>query len=356
MEHPLTIIPNSQIIDQAQDLAGRVQKIKDFLNATHSKADNTIRAYCSAWRDFQTWCLSFPKPIESLPVTPQDLAAYLVEMANGERGKQIIRECQARGQKITRQHRQAAENGHKVSVIHLRLSAINRAHFMAGLPMPSKNIIISETMDKISRAKGVRQEGKAAILVDDIKKILALFPAGTRKTARDRALILVGFAGAFRRSELVALNVADVEPAPKGLIIRIRKSKTDQVGEGQNIPIFFGENKETCPVSALQDWLKNIESGPIFRPIDRHDNIRPERLTDHSVAFIIKTAVEKAGYNKDRFAGHSLRAGFVTQADINGASYREIMKTTRHKDTKMIDRYTRDTDVFRNNAGEKIGL
>lgn len=354
MEHALTI-RNHQLLDSTLDLEARVRKIKEFMTATHSKADNTVRGYCSDWTDFQAWCLSFPDSIESLPVTPQNLAAYLVELANGERGKQIIKECQARGKKITRLHRQVAENGHKVSVIQRRLAAISRAHIMAGFPSPVVPAI-SETMDKIRRSKGVRQEGKAAILLDDIKKIIGLFPPGTMKTARDRAILIVGFAGAFRRSELVALNVEDVEPAPKGLIIRIRKSKTDQIGEGQEIAIFNGMNKETCPVTALKEWLTHVETGPIFRPIDRHDNVKPERLTSHAVATIIKTAVEKAGYNKDRFSGHSLRAGFVTQADINGSSTSEIQKVTRHKTAAMIGRYTRDTDAFRNSAGEKIGL
>ena len=175
---------------------------------------------------------------------------------------------------------------------------------------------------------------------------------------RDRALLLVGFAGAFRRSELVSLNVRDLKFTNDGLTVTLRRSKTDQEGSGRKVGIPYGSSPETCPVRSLRAWLEasGIESGPVFRPINRHGQIRPSRLSDRAVALIVKRAAEAAGKDPAEFAGHSLRSGLATAAAIGGASERAIMKQTGHRSTAMVRRYIRDGSLFRENAAARVGL
>jgi integrase len=175
---------------------------------------------------------------------------------------------------------------------------------------------------------------------------------------RDRALLLIGFAGAFRRSELTSLDVADLDFIGNGMTIRLRRSKTDQEGRGETVGIPWGANRETCPVLALQAWLDTaaITTGPIFRPIDRHGNIRPQRLSDRAVALIVKRHAEAAGLDAAKYSGHSLRAGLATSAAMGGASERAIMRQTRHRSLPMVRRYIREGDLFRENAAAQVGL
>jgi integrase len=176
--------------------------------------------------------------------------------------------------------------------------------------------------------------------------------------ARDRALLLLGFAGAFRRSELVALDIDDVQITREGMIVTIRRSKTDQEGAGQKVGIPRGRHPGTCPVKALAAWLglAGIEAGAIFRPITRHGLIQPGRLTDRSVARIVQRTAEAAGLDPSQFAGHSLRAGLATSAAMAGAEERDIMRQTRHKSVVVARRYIRDGSLFRNNAAGTVGL
>jgi integrase len=175
---------------------------------------------------------------------------------------------------------------------------------------------------------------------------------------RDRALLLVGFAGAFRRSELVGLNREDVEFVSEGLVTTLRRSKTDQEGHGRKVAVPFGSNLETCPVRALQAWLdiSKIASGAIFHPINRHGRIQPGRLSGEAVAIVVKRYAAACGKDASHFAGHSLRAGLATQAAIAGVSERSIMNQTGHRSTAMVRRYIRDGSLFRDNAAGRVGL
>jgi integrase len=176
-------------------------------------------------------------------------------------------------------------------------------------------------------------------------------PDGTLVTLRDRALLLLGFAGAFRRSELVALDVADIEEVAEGLRVTIRKAKTDQEGHGAVIAIVRGEI--ACPVAALRAWLDAaaISDGPIFRPVRRGGHVQPARLTDRSLANIVKAHAERAGLDPALFSGHSLRAGFLTSAAKRGASLFKMMATSRHRSTDTLAGYVRDQEIFKDHAG-----
>ena len=175
---------------------------------------------------------------------------------------------------------------------------------------------------------------------------------------RDRALLLVGFAGAFRRSELVSLDVADVTFGADGLIVQLRRSKTDQEGEGRKVGLPFGSNPLTCPVRALRAWLDVavVARGPIFRAVDRHGNVADVRLTDQSVALVVKRCAKAAGLDSEKYAGHSLRSGLATAAAMADVSERAIMAQTGHKSLPMVRRYIRDGSLFRRNAAAAVGL
>lgn len=180
---------------------------------------------------------------------------------------------------------------------------------------------------------------------------MASRPDGCPSSLRDRALFLLGFAGAFRRSELVALDVADIEEVPEGLRVTIRRGKTDQEGHGSVVAIIRGE--VACPVSALQEWLQaaGITEGPVFRAIRRGGHIRAERLTDRSVANIVKTHAERVGLDPTLFSGHSLRSGFLTSAAKRGASLFKMMATSRHRSVDTLAGYARDQELFKDHAG-----
>lgn len=175
---------------------------------------------------------------------------------------------------------------------------------------------------------------------------------------RDRALLLIGFAGGFRRSELVALDVADIVVTRDGLVVTIRRSKTDQEGEGRKIGVPYGSNPITCPVRALQDLLQQCgySEGPLFRPINRHGNMASIRLSGAAVADVVKRYIEAAGLDASDFSGHSLRSGLATSAAMAGASERSIMDQTGHRSLNMVRRYIRDGSLFRENAVTMVGL
>jgi integrase len=175
---------------------------------------------------------------------------------------------------------------------------------------------------------------------------------------RDRALILLGFAGAFRRAELVGLNVMDLDFNRDGLTITLRRSKTDQEGQGRRVGIPYGSNPETCPVRVLQWWLDQaaITDGPVFRSLTRHGRVRPDRLSPGDVARVVKKLAVRAGLDSAKYAGHSLRAGHATSAAASGASERSIMNQTGHRSVEMVRRYIREGSLFRENSGGKLGL
>ncbi len=212
-------------------------------------------------------------------------------------------------------------------------------------------------MKGIRRVKGTAQEGKAPTLTADIRAMvtaLSSSPIGMR----DRALLLLGFAGAFRRSEIVALDVADLQFNRQGVVVTLRRSKTDQEGQGRAVGIPHGAHGATCPVKALRAWLKAaaIDEGPIFRPVNRHGHIAPARLSAGAVAEIVKRCAQAAGLDPANYAGHSLRAGLATSAAAAGVSERAIMAQTGHRSVAIARRYIREGSLFRENAAGAVGL
>lgn len=306
-------------------LAGRAQQY-----AANSKASNTVRAYGSDWRHFTAWCSAHG--MQSMPASPETVALYISDLAN---------------------------DGGKASTIGRRMAAISKAHQAAGLESPCamKYSVVKEVWDGIRRTIGTAQSGKSALLTNDLRTLIAAIP-DSPIGRRDAAMLLLGFAGGFRRSELVALNVADAEFCKEGLRVTLRRSKTDQEGAGRVIGIPYGSNPQLCPVRNLRDWLDEakITDGALFRAVDRHGNVAADALTDQVVAKVLKRHCETAGLNAAKFAGHSLRAGLATQAAINGASERSIMKQTGHKSAAMVRRYIRDGELFRDNAAGRLGL
>jgi site-specific recombinase XerD len=298
--------------------------------ASHSKAASTIHAYDIHWRDFTGWCES--KWLVALPADPRTVALYITDQADA---------------------------GRKVATISARLAAIAKAHSAKGFPSPAslRHAIVGEVMGGIKRNKGTAQIAKSAAITDVVVRMLAHCHPSSLAGARDRALLLIGFAGAFRRSELVALNFGDVKEAPEGLAITIRRSKTDQEGAGRLVGIPYGGTLESCPVRSLRAWLaaSGITAGALFPSVNRHGRMGL-RMTAQSVALIVKRYANAAGLDPALFAGHSLRAGLATAAAINGVSERSVMQQTGHRSAAMVRRYIRDGSLFRENAAAKVGL
>jgi integrase len=222
---------------------------------------------------------------------------------------------------------------------------------------PCHHAIVRNTMKGIRRTLGIAPLQKTAILTEDIRTMVDATDGGLIGT-RDRALVLVGFAGAFRRSELVGLDVEDCEFGKDGLRITLRRSKTDQEGQGRKVGIPFGSNPQTCPIRTLEAWLElgGITSGPLFRSITRHGRLQAGGLSGGDVARIVKKLAERAGLDPAKYAGHSLRAGHATSAAIAGASERSIMNQTGHRSVQMVRRYIRDGNLWRENSAGKLGL
>ena len=303
------------------------QQAREF--AAAAKANNTLRAYQADWRDFHEWCEAHQ--LASLPALPQTVALYLTDRAATLKASSLAR----------------------------RLTTINRAHQAAGQPSPAtmQNAIVSEVWKGIKRKKGTAQHGKKPLLTPDLRRIIADLPADLRGQ-RDRALLLAGFAGGFRRSELAALRVADLETTPDGLIVRLGRSKTDQEGQGRPVALPYGSDPRTCPVRAIRVWLEQagITDGPLFRAVDRQGLVSDRALHADSVGYLVKRAAGRAGFETTEYAGHSLRAGLATQAAMNGASELEIMKQTGHRSLATVRKYIRDGSLFRDNAATKLGL
>jgi len=303
------------LIDQARDYASR------------AKSANTIRAYKADWSHFVGWCGDHGR--DALPADGETVAVYLVSLTKT----------------------------HKPSTIQRRISAISQAHQTAGYETPTRHAAVKAVWSGIRRTHGTAQTGKAPALTDDVRSMVAALGSDLAGV-RDRALLLLGFAGAFRRSELVALDLADVSFTPQGLVATIRRSKTDQEGEGRQVGIPRGQHAATCPVRAVQSWMAaaGISGGPLFRPIDRHGHMADRRLSDRAVALIVKRAAAAAGLDPSVMAGHSLRAGLATSAAAAGVGERSIMNQTGHRSTVVMRRYIRGGSLFRDNAAGQVGL
>jgi site-specific recombinase XerD len=295
--------------------------------ARQSKAENTLRGYRADWGHFCAWCESHP--VCPLPASPETVASYIAECA-----------------------------GHlKVGSIQRRLNAIGEAHKAVAVESPTHSGTVRNTIKGIRRMMGTAPTQKAAALTDDIRAMLDATDAGMIGI-RDRAIILLGFAGAFRRSELVGLDLADCTFSRDGLTVILRRSKTDQDGQGRRIGIPYGSNPETCPVRVVQAWIEQagIAEGPLFRSITRHGQVQTCRLSGIDVARIVKKLAKRAGLDAAKYAGHSLRAGHATSAAIAGASERSIMAQTGHRSVQMVRRYIRDANLFGENSAGKLVL
>ena len=230
------------------------------------------------------------------------------------------------------------------------MAAIRYAHKLAHLDTPTDSEAVKATLRGIRRTFGGAKVRKAPAVAVEFHSMVAMAPEGLTGL-RDRALLLLGFAGAFRRSELVALDLADIEETETGLLVRVRRSKTDQEGEGVTIAIARGD--VACPAKALREWLNTavIVTGPLFRAINKAGTVAAERLTDRSVANIVKAYAERAGFDASTFSGHSLRSGFLTSAAANGASIFKMMDVSRHKSVDTLRGYVRDAELFKDHAG-----
>lgn len=299
-----------------------------FTYATASKSPATIRAYRSDWQHFTAWCAGHG--LVALPAEPSTVALYLTDMTSTA----------------------------KVATLTRRLSSISQAHKTAGHESPTGAQLVRTTMAGIRRTLGTAQVAKAPILTADLRAFTAGLEPDRLIDVRDRALLLLGFAGAFRRSELVALDVDDLVDGTDGLTVTIRRSKTDQQGAGRKIGLPYGSNPATCPVRAYRAWIAaaEITTGPIFRGVDRHGNVASARLSAEAVALVVKRHAGRLGLDVGSYAGHSLRAGLATAAAQAGASERSIMNQTGHRSLPMVRRYIRDGSLFRENAAAAVGL
>jgi site-specific recombinase XerD len=292
--------------------------------ASRARSANTIRAYQNDWLHFSSWCSA--TGLQALPALPRTIALYMT----------------------------AHKDRHSMATLNRRLSSIAAAHRMADHPFDTRCREIALVMDGLRRTKTVRQRQVTALTTPLLKRALDN-TSETLADQRDRALILIGMAGALRRSELVALEVSDLTFTPEGVRLVIRRSKGDQFGEGQVIAI-GRTNSELCPVSNLEAYLEwaGIGEGRVFRAIDRYGNIKA-RMTDQSVALIVKRRTDQAGLDGE-YSGHSLRAGFATQAARSGVEERKIASTTRHKNMEVLRRYIREGNLFTNSVTTDLGL
>ena len=303
------------------------EQARAFLRA--SKAPSTLRAYRSDWAHFVVWCEG--RGASALPANPETVALYLVALAATHRPATITR----------------------------RLTSIAKAHAAAGHPNPATtdHIVVAETLQGIRRTLGTAQPGKTPLLTADLIQVLAHLPPGL-SGVRDRALLLAGYTGGLRRSELAALTVEDLAWKDEGAVFTLRRSKTDQEGQGRQVAIPRGAHAATCPVGALRQWMEAaaLTTGALFREVDRHGRVGEWGLHSDSVGAILKRAVSRAGFDPTGFGGHSLRAGFATQAARNGATAFDIMRQTGHRSIATVSRYVRDAQIFRDAPAGKLGL
>ena len=310
-------------------------ELETLKNLKNSKAANTLRAYKADFKDFSVFCVK--NGLSSMPTEPKILALYLTHLSATS----------------------------KFSTLKRRIASISVIHKLKGHYLDTKHPIIMENLHGIKRVKGTNQKAKKPILINNLKQIIhvidhylsnnesgdvdCIIPENSkniRNKIRDKAIILVGFSGGFRRSELVNIDYDDVEFVSEGVKIFIKRSKTDQSGEGMIKAIPYFDNKSFCPVLALNHWIKysEIKSGKLFD------------ISDKSVSLIIKKYASLTGLDSNKYGGHSLRSGFATSAAESGAEERNIMAMTGHKTTQMVRRYIQEANLFKNNALNKIKI
>ena len=325
---PLPGIPDAPENSPGGDLLARLlaQAEASFKAA---RAGSTLRAYAHDWQQFRLWCEQ--NALIARPASPQTVILYSTDLAKNQLKKW--------------------------NTLSRRLAAISQLHSQAGFESPTRSWAVKQFLQGLRRELGVAPVRKKPVLVADLQEILKQIP-DSLLGKRDRALLLVGFTGAFRRSELIGLNVEDLEETRDGMVVHIRRSKTDQEGEGRKLGIPPGAEEATCPVRALAEWrtAAGFTSGPLFRSVNRHGQVLGARLSGEGVAMVVKRYVDKLGYDPAQFAGHSLRSGLATSAAAAGKSERAIMNQTGHRSVATLRRYIRDGNLFRENAAGGIGL
>ena len=297
----------------------RSLELETIKNLRNSKSTNTLRAYQSDYNDFSLFCSK--NGFQVMPTQPKILALYITHLASYS----------------------------KYSTLKRRLASISIIHKTKGHYIDTKHPIIVENLMGIKRTNGSNQKGKKPLLINDLKVLIKAIDGSKEKNIRkirDKALVLIGFSGGFRRSELVDIEYEDIDFVEEGVKIFIKRSKTDQSGEGMTKAIPYFDNINFCPVKALNKWVVEAElkEGKIFN------------ISDKSVALIIKKYADYAGLNANRYAGHSLRSGFATSTAESGAEERNIMAMTGHKSTEMVRRYIKEANLFKNNALKNIKI
>ena len=303
-----------------------------LLNLQSSKANNTVRAYKSDFNDFGIFCAQ--NGFKSLPSDPKIVSLYLTHLSTKDA---------------------------KMSTLKRRLVSIGVIHKLKGHYLDTKHPAIIENIMGIKRRKGSIQKAKKPILINSLKLIIDAIDKQNKqeiKKFRDRSIILIGFSGGFRRNEIVSLDYDDLDFVPEGLKINIKRSKTDQFGEGFTKALPYFDSSQYCPVVSLKNLLdlSKINSGPVFRRFVKGSKLSKNRLTDQTVALLIKKYLNLAGIDSKNFSGHSLRSGFATSAAESGAEERSIMAMTGHKSTEMVRRYIKEANLFKNNALNKIKI
>ena len=291
-------------------------ELETLQNLKNSKASNTLRAYKADYKDFARFCVKHG--FQSIPSEPKIISLYLTHLSQT---------C-------------------KFSTLKRRLASISVIHRLSGHYIDIKHPMIAENLMGIKRIKGSYQKAKKPILFNELKSIINVIDRdeSEKNRLKNKALILIGFAGGFRRSELVAIDYEDVDFVSEGVKIFVKRSKTDQSGEGMTKGIPYFANQKICPVISLKNWIEKtgIKSGKIFD------------ISDKSVALIIKKYTALVGLDSNKYSGHSLRSGFATSAAELGAEERSIMAMTGHKTTQMVRRYIQEANLFKNNALNKI--
>ena len=303
-----------------------------LLNLKSSKANNTIRAYKSDFNDFGLFCAQ--NGFKSLPSEPKIVSLYLTHLSS----KNV-----------------------KMSTLKRRLVSIGVIHKLKGHYLDTKHPSIIENIMGIKRRKGSIQKGKKPLLINSLKLLINVIDESSNeeiKKLRDRSIILIGFSGGFRRNEIVSLDYDDLDFVTEGVKINLKRSKTDQFGEGSVKGLPYFDNSQYCPVITLKKWIEasNIDSGPLFRRFTKGSKLTESRLTDQTVALLIKKYLKLEGLDSKNYSGHSLRSGFATSAAESGAEERSIMAMTGHKSTEMVRRYIKEANLFKNNALNKIKL
>ncbi len=292
-----------------------------------ARADNTIKAYESDWNDFCDWCDYHH--VSAFPAIPETIVNYINDLADNAKANTVAR----------------------------RISALTENFDAAGIQdNPCRFPIVKNALRGIKRMKGVIQHGKLPILFDDIKEMLTYLEGDTLQQTRDKAILLVGFYGAMRRSEIANLDVNDIQFTRLGMLLTLRKSKTDQYDQGQLIAIPIVQDKNICAVHALKEWLRlsGITSGPVFRGFTRSHTIRKTRISDKTIALIVKHYVALMGMDPREYGAHSLRHGFATTAAQHHVEEREIMRQTRHRSQAVVRRYIDEADRLIDNPVFKI--